>query len=58
YKAMADFMKIDFLNAGDYLTTDGVDGIHFTAANNADLGRAVADKVKSILEPGQVSTAA
>ncbi|AEH87231.1 SGNH/GDSL hydrolase family protein [Mesorhizobium opportunistum] len=58
YKAMANFMKIDFLNAGDFVTTDGVDGIHFTAANNADLGLAVAGKVKSILEPGKISTAA
>ncbi len=49
YKAMADFMKVDFLNAGDVITTDGCDGIHFTAQNNMDLGRALADKVKEIL---------
>ena len=45
---MADFMKIDFLNAGEFITTDGCDGIHFTAQNNADLGQAVADKVEEI----------
>lgn len=48
YKAMSDFMKVDFLNAGEFITTDGCDGIHFTAQNNADLGKAVAGKVKEI----------
>lgn len=48
YRAMADFMKVDFLNAGDFVTTDGCDGIHFTAGNNRDLGKAIADKVKEI----------
>ena len=48
YKDMADFMKIDFLNAGDFMTTDGCDGIHFTAQNNATLGKAIAVKVKEI----------
>lgn len=41
-------MKVDFLNAGEFITTDGCDGIHFTAQNNADLGKAVAGKVKEI----------
>lgn len=49
YKNMADFMKVDFLNAGDFITTDGVDGIHFTAQNNMDLGKAIAKKVHDIL---------
>ena len=49
YKNMADFMKVDFLNAGDFVTTDGVDGIHFTAQNNMDLGKAIAKKVHDIL---------
>ncbi|MCY6382458.1 SGNH/GDSL hydrolase family protein [Hoeflea prorocentri] len=48
YEAMADFLKVEFLNAGDVITTDGCDGIHFTAENNHDLGRAVAAKVKDI----------
>ena len=51
YEALASFFKVDFLNAGNVITTDGVDGIHLTAQNNADLGRAVADKVKSIFKP-------
>ncbi|WP_306258751.1 SGNH/GDSL hydrolase family protein [Pararhizobium sp. IMCC21322] len=49
YKNMADFMKVEFLNAGDFITTDGVDGIHFTAQNNMDLGKAIANKVHDIL---------
>jgi lysophospholipase L1-like esterase len=49
YKDMADFLKVEFLNAADYVTTDGCDGIHFTAENNRELGRAIADKVKEIL---------
>lgn len=48
FRDMADFMKVDFLNAGDFVTTDGCDGIHFTVQNNASLGKAVADKVTEI----------
>lgn len=48
YRGMADFMKVDFLNAGDFITTDGCDGIHFTTENNRDLGKALAEKVKDI----------
>jgi lysophospholipase L1-like esterase len=48
YRDMADFMKVDFLNAGDVVSTDGCDGIHFTAENNKDLGEAIAAKVKEI----------
>lgn len=50
YRAMADFMKVDFLDAGDVVTTDGCDGIHFTAQNNLDLGKAIAGKVEQIFE--------
>lgn len=48
YRNMADFIKIDFLNAGDVITTDGCDGIHFTPENNRDLGKAIAHKVNDI----------
>lgn len=51
YAALADFMKVDFLDAGQVLSTDGVDGIHFTAENNAALGQALAAKVRTILAP-------
>lgn len=49
YKALANFMKVDFFDAGDVVDTDGCDGIHFTAQNNRDLGVAMADKVRKIL---------
>lgn len=50
YGDLADFMKVHFLNAGDHISTDGVDGIHFTPKNNRDLGLAMARKVTAILE--------
>lgn len=49
YAALADFFKIEFVDAGEFIRTEGVDGIHFTAQNNRDLGTAIADKVVSIL---------
>lgn len=49
YRAMADFMKIEFFDAGAIMTTDGCDGIHFTAENNLTLGRALADRVAEML---------
>ena len=49
YKALASFMKTEFsLDAGSVMSTEGVDGIHFTAKNNADLGTALAAKVAVI----------
>ena len=48
YRSLAAFLKIDFLDAGSVISTEGVDGIHFTAKNNADLGRALAEKVTMI----------
>ena len=49
YGALADFTDIDFFDASSVITTDGVDGIHFTEQNNRDLGVALADKVREIL---------
>lgn len=49
YENLANFYKVDFLDVGKVISTDGIDGIHLTVQNNADLGRAVADKVRSIL---------
>lgn len=48
YKSLADFMKVDFFDAGRVILTDGFDGIHFSAKNNVDLGNALADKVLEI----------
>ncbi len=58
YAALAAFFKVDFLDAGSVISTDGVDGIHFTAQNNADLGRALAAKVTEIFARAAVDTAA
>ncbi len=49
YRDLATFFGVDFLNAGDHIVTDGVDGIHLTAESNVTLGHAVADKVRTIL---------
>ncbi len=46
YRAMADFMKIDVFDAGSVVTTAGVDGIHFTAENNAALGASVVPTIR------------
>jgi hypothetical protein len=48
YEALAEFFKVDFLNAGEFLTTDGIDGIHLTAQNNTAPGIAAAEKIKTI----------
>jgi lysophospholipase L1-like esterase len=53
YRAMADFMKVDFLNAGDFAATDGCDGIHFVTENNHDLGNVVAARSKRISHTNQ-----
>lgn len=57
YRDMADFVKIDFLDAGEFITTDGCDGIHFTAQNNLDLGKAIAGKVSEIFAREAVAAA-
>lgn len=49
YQALANFMKVDFFDAGSVISTDGVDGIHFTVENNHTLGAALAEKVQTIL---------
>ncbi|MEM5469539.1 MAG: SGNH/GDSL hydrolase family protein [Sulfitobacter sp.] len=49
YRDLADFMKVDFFNAGDVIRTGGCDGIHFTEENNETLGKALAEKVRKIL---------
>ena len=58
YQALANFMKVEFLNAGDFVETDGCDGIHFTADTNIKLGHAIAEKVRAILASEQTKSAA
>lgn len=49
YRALCAYMKIPFFDAGSVISTDGSDGVHFTEANNRDLGTALADEVRRIL---------
>ena len=53
YRAMADFMKVGFFDAGSVTATDGCDGIHFTVENNLMLGKALAAKVIEVLSDSQ-----
>lgn len=48
YRALASFLKVDFLDAGEFVKTDGIDGIHFSAETNITLGKAIARKVGEI----------
>lgn len=49
YRALAAFSGAAFFDAGSVIATDGVDGVHFTAQNNADLGAALAPVVRELL---------
>ena len=49
YSAMASFVKVPFFDAGSAITTEGVDGVHFTEQNNRDLGVALAEQVRGLL---------
>ena len=42
--------NLPFLDAGKVITTDGIDGVHFTAEAQKKLGEAVAKKVLHILQ--------
>jgi hypothetical protein len=48
YEAVAKMGGAEFLNAGSVISTDGVDGLHLTAASERKLGVAVAAKVKEM----------
>ena len=52
YRALATFLGIPFVNAGEIITTGGVDGIHLTAENNEALGKALAREVKALAVGG------
>ena len=49
YRALAAHSGAAFFDAGSVITTDGVDGVHLTAQNNADLGAALAPVVRELL---------
>jgi hypothetical protein len=48
YSALASFLKVPFFDAGSVISTNGVDGIHFTEENNRDLGVALSDRVRAL----------
>lgn len=43
--ALAQSRNIQFLNAGDYITTSDIDGVHFDPAEHVKLANAIAAKV-------------
>jgi len=50
YRVVATQYGCDFLNAGDFIVSSDLDGIHFEADQHKKLGEAVALHVKEILE--------
>ncbi len=50
YELAAKWANCDFLNAGEYIQTSDLDGVHFEASEHEKLGQAVADKVRQMLE--------
>lgn len=50
YELAAKWSQSDYLNAGDYIQSSDLDGIHFEVSEHAKLGKAVADKVRSMLK--------
>lgn len=50
YKAIADAAGEHFFDSSTVISTDGVDGIHFTVETNVLLGQRVAEEVKAILK--------
>lgn len=50
YRALADFSSVAFFDAGTATVTGGVDGVHFSAANNRALGEALVPVVRDLLD--------
>lgn len=50
YEYFAGWAGADFLDAGQYIVSSPADGIHFEASEHIKLGKAVATKIRSILE--------
>lgn len=55
YRALARARGAHFLSAGDHISTDGSDGVHFTLENNRILGHALAAKVREIVGTGHLT---
>ena len=50
YQAVAEAAGARFFDAGSAISTDGVDGVHFTAEAQRTLGEAMAEQVRDALE--------
>jgi lysophospholipase L1-like esterase len=50
YRRIAEAAGASFFDAGTAIQTDGVDGVHFTAATQRKLGEAIAGQVRTALE--------
>lgn len=50
YRAVACYAGAGFFDAGSVISTAGVDGVHLTEQNNLDLGEALVDPVRQLLE--------
>lgn len=50
YELFSQWSNSDFLDAGQYIVSSPADGIHFEASEHTKLGKAVAAKIRSILE--------
>lgn len=50
FEAIANAAGENFFDAGSAISTDGIDGIHFTADTNRTLGAAVAEQVDLLLQ--------
>jgi lysophospholipase L1-like esterase len=49
YATLAAFLGVSFVDAGTVVSTDGIDGIHFTSKNNTALGVRLAEEVRAVL---------
>ena len=49
YEAAAKAAGVDFLDAGQFIQTDGCDGVHLSATMQRRLGEAVAGKLRAML---------
>jgi len=49
YQGRAERYGVHFFDAGSVIRCSDLDGIHFEAAEHAKLGKAIAEKIKSIL---------
>jgi lysophospholipase L1-like esterase len=50
YEAIATAAGAEFLDVGRLTKTDGMDGVHFSAAGQKAIGEGVAEKVCKILQ--------